>query len=108
MSVFNERDGKRRRAALRKLWIADGVLWTAAGTYIGYKSIDSAAAETLRNYPEYDFFFVGEVDEIPDVARMRWSFGSAVNSPALSGLDIIVTSYGRIVAMYRFHDGAEL
>ena len=76
-SIFNERDGKKRRAALKDLWTADAVLWSAGGTYIGYQSIERAISSLLRSYPEFSFTLVGEVDEIPDAARMRWSFGAA-------------------------------
>ena len=107
-SIFNQRDGKKRRAALRELWATDGVLWSAGGTYIGHRAIEQATAALLRSYPEFDFTVMGEVDEIPDAARMRWSFGAIGNPPAITGMDVVVASNERIVAMYRFLDGAEL
>ena len=107
-SIFNQRDGSKRRAALKELWSADGVFWSAEGTYVGNRAIDQAAASHLRRYPEYDFTTVGEVDEIPDAARMRWAFGIVGSTPALMGLDVITVLDGRIVAMYRFLDGAGL
>ena len=107
-SIFNQRDGKRRKAALKELWVADGVLWTAAGTYVGHRAIEQAADRLLRAYPEYDFTAAGEIDEIPDAARLRWSFGAIGTPPAITGLDVVVVSNGRIVATYRFLDGAEL
>ncbi len=106
--IFNQRDGKKRRAALRELWAAEGVLWSAEGTYVGYKSVDQAAASLLRRYPEYDFTPAGEVDDIPDAARMRWAFGAVGSAPAITGMDVITAANGRIVAMYRFLDGAGL
>jgi len=107
-SIFNQRDRKKRRAALRELWAADGVLWTADGTYVGYSAVERAAASVLRRYPEFDFSPSGEIDEIPDAARMHWALGTAGTPPAVTGLDVIVVSDGRIVAMYRFLNGAEL
>ena len=106
--VFNERNSNKRKATLKDLWTADSVFWSAKGTYIGYKAIDRAISSLLRSYPEFSFNLLGEVDEIPDAARMRWSFGAAGAPPAITGLDVLVASNGHITAMYRFLDGAEL
>ncbi len=108
MSMFNQRDGRKRRAALEQLWAADGVLWSAEGTYLGHREIEGAAADLLLRYPEFDFKLVGEMDEIPEAVRMRWSFGAFNYAPALTGMDVVVASNNRIVAMYRFLDGAGL
>ncbi len=106
--VCNQRDGRKRRGALKELWAADGVLWSAEGTYVGLRAIEQAAAGLLRRYPEYNFLQLGEIDEIPDAARTRWAFGAVGIAPALTGMDVIKASDGRIVAMYRFLDGAGL
>ena len=47
-----------------------------------------------------------EIDEIPDAARLRWAFGAAGSAPAIMGMDVVSASEGRIVAMFRFLDGA--
>ena len=107
-SIFNERDPKKRGAALKDHWTADAVFWSAGGTYVGYQAIERAFSGFLRSYPEFNFILIGEVDEIPDAARMRWSFGAAGAPPAITGMDVIVATNGRVAAMYRFLDGAEL
>ena len=75
---------------------------------MGYRAIEKAAASLLRRNPEYDFASIGEVDEIPDAARRRWSFGTFGQAPAITGMDVITVANGRIVAMFRFLDGAGL
>ena len=107
-SIFNQRNAKQRKAALKELWAVDGVLWSAEVTYLGHKDIEGAVASVLRRYPEYDFALVGEIDEIPNAVRSRWSFGALGTPPAITGMDVLVASNGRIVAMYRFLDGAGL
>jgi hypothetical protein len=107
-SIFNQRDSKKRRAALKKFWAPHGVLRTADGTYIGQGAVDKAAASILRSYPEYGYSVLEAIDETPDAARMQWSFGASGAPPAISGLDVLVVSGGRIIAMCRFLDGAEL
>ena len=92
LSVFNQRDGRRRRAALKELWTADGVLRSVEGTYVGHRAVERAAASLLRRYPEYDFASAGEVDEIPDAARMCWSFGAVSSAPAITGMDVVTAS----------------
>ncbi len=106
--IFNQRDARKRRAALNDLWDPNGVLWSAEGTYVGRRAIEQAVARLLRQYPEFEFAAVGETDEIPDAVRMRWSFGTLGSPPAITGLDVIVVSGERISAMYRFLDGAGL
>ena len=93
---------------MKELWIADAVLWSAGGTYIGYQAIEQAISSLLRSYPEFSFSLIGEVDEIPDAARVRWAFGAFGAPPAIMGMDVVVASGGQIVAMYRFLDGPEL
>ena len=93
---------------MRELWAVEGVLWSAEGTYVGHKAIEQAAASLLRKYPEYSFAIVGDADEIPDAARIRWTFGVRGCSPAISGMDVVTAVNGRIVALYRFLDGAGL
>ncbi len=107
-NIFNQRNRKKRIAALKLLWTADSVWWSAAGTYIGFSAIEQAISDLLRSYPEFTFSLIGEADEIPEAARIRWSFGIAGASPAMTGLDVIVALDGQIVSLYRSLDGAEL
>ncbi len=60
--IFNQRDGKKRKAILKELWATDGILWSAEGTYVGHRAIDQAAFSLPRRYPEYDFTPLGEID----------------------------------------------
>ena len=95
-------------AALKAIWAVDGVLWSAEGTYVGLRQIEKAAADLLRRFPEFQFTPLGDVDEIPEAARMRWSFGVPGSSPAITGLDVVTARDGMIVHLYRFLDGASL
>ena len=95
-------------AALKAIWAVDGVLWSAEGTYVGLREVEKAAADLLRRFPEFQFTPLGDVDEIPEAARMRWSFGVFGSSPAITGLDVVTAQDGKIVHMYRFLDGASL
>ena len=79
---------------LKVLWAPDGVLWSAEGTYEGYQEIEQAVLDLLRRYPEFDFAFLGEIDEIPYDARVRWSFGALGISPAITGMDVLVAAEG--------------
>ena len=106
--VFNQRNGTKRLAALRAVWALNGILWSAEGTYVGLREVGKAAADLLRRFPEFQFTPVGVVDEIPEAARMRLSFGVSGSSPALTGLDVVTARDGKIVQLYRFLDGANL
>ena len=75
---------------------------------MGYKGVEQAAAGLLRGYPEFDLAPMGESDEIPEAARMRWAFGAFGSPSTITVMDVVMASNGRIIAMYRFLDGASL
>ena len=54
-----------------------------------------------------DCFKIGDIDEIPNAARMRWALKMSNAPPAITGIDVVVSD-GRIMCMHRFLDGAEL
>ena len=81
--VFNQRNRTKRLAALNAIWAVDGVLWSAEGTYVGLREVEKAVADLLRRFPEFQFTPLGDVDEIPEAARMRWlSVSLAVRQPS--------------------------
>ena len=108
LGLFNQRNRHKRAATIKKLWATGGVFWSSEGTYIGHREIEDAAAALQRRFPEFDFAPVGDIDEIPRAARLRWSFGAPGRPPAITGLDVITTANGKIAHMYRFLDGASL
>ena len=108
LGFFNQRNRRKRAAALKELWATGGVFWSSEGTYIGHHEIENAAAALQRRFPEFEFAPVGDIDEIPRAARLHWSFGAPGQAPAITGLDVITAANGKIIHMYRFLDGASL
>ena len=68
----------------------------------------NAAGRLLSSFPEFSFSVSGQIDEIPNAVRVRWSLGSRSGPPAFTGLDVIVIAERRIVSVYRFLDGTNL
>jgi hypothetical protein len=76
------------------------------GVHIGHAEIDVAAGALLQKFPGFVFTEIGDTDEIPGAGRLAWGFGAAGGLPAVTGLDVIVATEGRINALYTFLDAA--
>jgi hypothetical protein len=108
LSIFNERNAKKRRTALSTLWRHNGIFLAGDGSYTGLEEIGEAVGSLLSRYPEYAFTAVGVTDEIPGAGRLSWAFGSPGMSPAATGEDVVVVCGGRITALYQFLNGPAL
>jgi hypothetical protein len=108
LSVFSERNARKRMNALSTLWQRDGILLAGDGSYSGFEEIGKAAGLLLSRYPEYTFTAVGITNEIPGAGRLCWAFGTPGMPPAATGEDVVVVSSGRITALYQFLTGPAL
>ncbi|MGI4830359.1 MAG: hypothetical protein ACRYFU_19485 [Janthinobacterium lividum] len=104
--VSGERDAVLRSIALKRLWIIGGIFIDAENAYNGQHEIGKAAGALLSRFPEFEFWALRAVDSIPGVSRIAWAFGTAGLAPALTGVDVVRMEEQRIVAVYRFVNGA--
>jgi hypothetical protein len=105
-SVFGERDQSKRKLVIEKIWAQEGVFTDPEGVHIGHAEIDAAVGALLEKFPEFVFTEIGDTDEIPGAGRLAWGFGPPGGLPAVTGLDVIVVTEGRITALYTFLDAA--
>ena len=68
-SVFNERDAKKRLAAIANIWTADGVFTDLDGRHLGHAALDETAAKLRVQFPDYLFTILGSIQAFHGVGR---------------------------------------
>ena len=73
---------------------------------IGPEAIDKAVVHLLLKFPDFVFSALGVPHSHNGIGRLAWGFGAAGETPAVSGLEVIVSKAGKIEALYTFLDPA--
>ncbi len=103
--VFNERDARRRLAAVRELYAPDATLYEPQTAVTGHEAISGAVGELLATLPP-DMMFTptGAEGSHHGLAFARWQGGPAGGAALVTGMDVAHSSRGRINALYVFLD----
>ena len=101
MEIFGQRDGTRRREAMRRTYTENIAFTDPEGTVHGYDAVDERAREVLDKAPET---FIFAPDGPPYVlagaaAALPWRFGPPSGPPVVRGIDIAVIADGRITSL---------
>jgi len=105
--VFNERDAKRRIAAVRELYAEDAVLYEQDSAAKGHPAIDAAAASVLSSLPpDFAFKAIGPAIGHHGIGRLRWQAGPPNGPVAVTGMDVAYFANGRIHSLYVFLEPA--
>ena len=94
------------RVKTSAIWDSDGVFVDPDGLHIGPEAIDKAIVHLLLKFPGFVFSALGVPDSHNGIGRLAWGFGAAGKTPAVSGLEVIVSKAGKIEALYTFLDPA--
>jgi hypothetical protein len=101
LETWNETDPTARRAAIERLWAADGVYTDPIATAAGRDQIDATIAAVQSQFPGLSFTLAGPVDAHHETARFTWSLGDEL----VIGFDVLVLDAdGRIGNVYGFLD----
>ena len=101
--VFGERDAKKRRAAIAKLWTEDCVFIDHSGKCHGRDEVDRAIVVLHQRLPGYVFSELRPVDLLHESGRLAWSYGRPGQEP-IKGVDVVLVRDGRISLMLTFLD----
>jgi SnoaL-like domain len=104
LDIFGESDAAKRHSAIAALWAADGVFADPHGRYVGYAAINDAVSQLHKRFPGFVFTPIGSPQSFFDVGRQAWGHGPAGEPPKVTGLDVVISRHGRIVALYAFID----
>ena len=103
--VFGERDAKKRRKAIAKLWTEDCVFIDHSGKRLGRDELDRAVAVLHQRLPGYVFTELRPVDLLPESGRLAWSYGRP-GQATIKGVDVVLVRNGQIALMLTFLDEA--
>ncbi|MEV4537634.1 nuclear transport factor 2 family protein [Asanoa sp. NPDC049518] len=100
LSVFNERDGERRREAIARTYVADVRFTDPEETVVGHEALDAKAERLLAESPEFAFTPEGSIHVVDDLGYLAWSFGPLGKPPVVRGADIALVNNGLITRVY--------
>jgi hypothetical protein len=101
--VFGERDAKKRRAAIARLWTEDCVFIDHSGKTSGRDELDRAVGILHERLPGYIFNELAPVDLLHESGRLAWSYGRPGQEP-IRGVDVVLVRDGRISLLLTFLD----
>ncbi|WP_035866522.1 nuclear transport factor 2 family protein [Cryptosporangium arvum] len=100
LEVFNERDGERRRAAIRRTYAPDVQFSDPDEIVVGHDALDAKAQNILDRAPGFVFTPAGAVYVNHDLGYLTWNFGPAGQPPVVRGVDIALVRDGLIRSVY--------
>jgi hypothetical protein len=101
-SVFNERDVKKRIAAIGELYAECAVLYEPPDTAAeGHAAISDAVTKLLASLlPDFAFTAIGPALGHHGLGRLRWQAGPPNGPLAVNGMDVARFQDGRIHSLY--------
>lgn len=100
LGVFNERDGKRRAAAIRSTYAPD-VRWTEdAGVSVGRDALEARARELQQKSEGLAFTKASPVYQTLDFGYLAWHLGPEGGDPVASGFDVAIIRDDVIAELY--------
>jgi SnoaL-like domain len=101
IEIFGQRDGTRRREAMRRTYAENVAFTDPEGTVHGYDAVDQRVRKILDDAPSAFVFtpdgpvYVGS----GAAAALPWTFGPPDGPPAVRGIDIAAIANGRIASL---------
>jgi len=100
VGVFNERDGKRRAAAIRSTYAPD-VRWTDdEGVRVGREALEARAQELQQKSEGLMFTKASPVYQTLDFGYLAWHLGAEGGDPVVSGFDVAIVRNDVITELY--------
>ena len=108
LAAWNEREPKRRRDLVAKVWTEDGTYVDAAREGRGHDSLDAMIATAQQHFPGYRLNLASGVDVHHDNVRFSWVAGGTQEAPLyINGTDFVVMAGdGRMKSVVGFTDAA--
>jgi hypothetical protein len=100
LGVFNERDGKRRAAAIRSTYAPD-VRWTDdEGVTVGREALEARAQGLQQHSQGLVFTKASPVYQTLDFGYLAWHLGPEGGDPVTSGFDVAIVRNDVIAELY--------
>ncbi|AUD01008.1 nuclear transport factor 2 family protein [Spirosoma pollinicola] len=102
-TVWSDRNGLTRRAAIEKLYSQDSLV-IAHYRFDGLPNIDAYIGDLLAERPDYRFAQRTPVESHHNIARVNWQFGPPADPARVTGQDIFTFEAGKIQSLLVFLD----
>ncbi len=105
VSIFNERDAQRRRAAIAELFSDDCEYTDPHVSVRGHDGIEGFVSGVRKRWPEAVFTLASAIDSHHAQARFTWNVSVDAKSEAVGvGFDVVTFEGERIRRVYGFID----
>ncbi len=108
LAAWNERDPKRRRDLVAKVWTEDGTYVDRVREGRGHDGLDAMIATAQERFPGYRLNLASGVEAHHDYVRFSWAAGGTAEAPLyIKGTDFaMVAGDGRMKSVVGFTDAA--
>lgn len=108
LAAWNERDPKRRRDLVAKIWTEDGTYVDRVREGRGHDGLDAMIATAQERFPGYRLNLASSVEAHHDYVRFSWAAGGTAEAPLyIKGTDFaMVAGDGRMKSVVGFTDAA--
>jgi hypothetical protein len=94
IAMWNETDGKRRRALIAQVWTENGSYLDPVMQAQGHAGIDGMVQGVHERFPGHRFRRSGDVDAHHDRVRFAWELGPESGPAIVKGVDFGVIAGG--------------
>ena len=105
LRIFNERNRRRRAAAIRAMYAKDCFFADAIESVSGWDGVHDKVDRLHAAHPGFVFQPSGPAVGHHGLACQRWRFGPPDACDAITGIDVAIFEKGFIKALYVFIDG---
>lgn len=105
LRIFNERNRRRRAAAIRAMYAKDCFFADAIQSVSGWDGVHDKVDRLHAAHPGFIFQPSGPAVAHHGLACQRWQFGPPDARDAITGIDVAIFEKGFIKALYVFVDG---
>jgi hypothetical protein len=105
LRIFNERNRRRRAAAIRTMYAKDCFFADALESVSGWDGVHDKVDRLHAAHPGFVFQPSGPAVAHHGLACQRWRFGPPDACDAITGIDVAIFEKGFIKALYVFIDG---
>lgn len=107
LAAYCEPDPQARRAAIARLWHAEGRLVDPPLAAAGHEGIHAQAGQLLQQFPGHRFVRTTPVDGHHEFARYGWALRNPQGADVLRGTDVVTLDVdGRLMKVVGFFEEA--
>ena len=104
LRIFNERNRRRRAAAIRAIYAKDCLFIDGRDSVVGWDGVHDTVERLQSVHPGFVFQATGLAVAHHGLACQRWKFGPPDACDVITGIDVAIFEKASIKALYVFID----